>query len=276
MDDSTTHLDGQLRTGQSATAGIRVGTAPSAVAANVVDRTRIVLVRPQHPGNIGSTARAMKNMGLRDLVLVRPRKFPHAQATALAAGAADVLERAQVVDTLAEALLGCVQVAGTTARSRYLSQPVYTPREWVARCVAHAAEGPCALLFGCERTGLTNDELDEAQELVSIPVDAAYPSLNLAQAVQVMCYELRQGQPAVSPAPVREVVPQLEMDRFYAHLERTLVLTKFLDPDNPRLLMRRLRLLFGRLEPDANEMNILRGILTAVETAIQGRAKAAR
>ncbi|TAM12228.1 MAG: RNA methyltransferase [Nevskiaceae bacterium] len=249
--------------------------ADSAVP-TVVNRTRIVLVRPQHPGNIGSTARAMKNMGLRDLVLVQPRKFPHAQATALAAGAADLLEQARIVETLPEALTGCVHVAGTTARSRYLSQPVYTPREWVARCTARVAEGPVALLFGCERTGLTNEELDEAQELVSIPVDAAYPSLNLAQAVQVMCYELHQGQPAALATTVRDVVPQLEMDRFYGHLERTLVLTEFLDPANPRFLMRRLRLLFGRLEPNANEMNILRGILTSVETRIHGHDKALR
>lgn len=255
----------------------RPGAAGTAPVQTLLRATRIVLVRTQHPGNIGSTARAMKNMGLHDLVLVAPRKFPHSQATALAAGAADVLEQARVCETLSEALAGCVHVAGTTARSRYLSQPVCTPREWVARRVASVAQGPVALLFGCERTGLTNAELDEAQEIVTIPVDDAYPSLNLAQAVQVLCYELRQAQPVEAmQQSTRDVVPQVEMDRFYEHLERALVATRFLDPDNPRLLMRRLRLLFGRLEPDANEMNILRGILTSVETRVNGRGSRTR
>ncbi|MDN5862492.1 MAG: RNA methyltransferase, partial [Salinisphaera sp.] len=242
---------------------------------SLAQKVRVVLVRTQHPGNIGSAARAMKNMGLRELVLVAPRKFPHPQATALAAGAVDVLDNARVCSTLPEALEGCVQVAGTTARSRYLSQPVFSPREWTERHVTRAEHGPIGLMFGCERTGLINDELDEARELISIPVDAAYPSLNLAQAVQVMCYEIRQVRPAGpsdSPAqePMREGVPQQEMERFFEHLERALTATAFLDPDKPRRTMRRLRLLFGRLEPDANEMSILRGILTSVEVAARG------
>ncbi|HEU0198227.1 MAG TPA: RNA methyltransferase [Nevskiaceae bacterium] len=246
------------------------GVDGQAVAPTLAGAVRIVLVRPQHPGNIGSTARAMKNMGLRDLVLVAPHRFPHAQATALAAGATDVLDGARVCASLPAALAGCVHVAGTTARPRYLSQPVFTPRQWASRRAGVVAEGRVALLFGCERTGLTNAELDEAQEIVTIPVDEAYPSLNLAQAVQVLCYEIRQAQPAADgPSAPRDVVPQVQMDRFYAHLERALVATRFLDPDNPRFLMRRLRLLFGRLEPNANEMNILRGILTSVETSVR-------
>ncbi|HEX7380822.1 MAG TPA: RNA methyltransferase [Nevskiaceae bacterium] len=251
---------------------IPAGSAPASgqgVGAPLASRTRVVLVRPQHPGNIGAVARAMKNMGVAELVLVAPRCFPHPQATALAASAADVLERARVVASLPEAVVGCAHVAGTTARRRYLSQAVYAPRQWAEKRAG--APGRVALLFGCERTGLTNDELDEAHELVTIPTDEAYPSLNLAQAVQVMTYELRQAQPAAAPSPqAREVVGQQEMDRFYAHLERTLVGTGFLDPANPRFLMRRLRLLFGRLEPDDNEMNILRGILTSVETSLRG------
>lgn len=217
----------------------------------------------------------MKNMGVAELVLVTPRRFPHAQATALAAGAADLLERARVVAKLPEALVGCAHVAGTTARRRYLSQAVYAPRPWAEKRAR--IPGKVALMFGCERTGLTNDELDEAHELVTIPTDAAYPSLNLAQAVQVMTYELRQAQPvAEPPSPTRKVVGQQEMDRFYAHLERTLVGTRFLDPANPRFLMRRLRLLFSRLEPDDNEMNILRGILASVETASRDGGGAAQ
>jgi len=240
--------------------------APSLLAA-----VRVVLVEPQHPGNIGAAARAMKNMGLDDLALVAPRRYPHADATAMAAGADDLLSRARVHATLDSALADCTRVIGTTARSRYLSQPQYTPREWVSRLAAQPPTGRIALLFGRERTGLTNAELDQCQELVSIPINPDYPSLNLAQAVQVLSYELRLAlpPPVAAPDPAQAPVAQIEMERFYEHLERTLVTTRFLDPDNPRFLMRRLRLLFGRLQPNANEMNILRGILTSVEDRLR-------
>lgn len=226
---------------------------------------RIVLVKPQHPGNIGAAARAMKNMGLHDLALVAARKFPHAEATARAAGAADLLEHARVCNTLEQAVADCSRVAGTTARSRYISQPVFTPREWAGHHAARPSGGRIALLFGCERVGLSNEELDLCQEIVSVPINPDYPSLNLAQAVQVLCYELRLTQPPVGSTETHRPVDQAEMERFYEHLQRTLVDVRFLNPDKPRFLMRRLRVLFSRAAPNANEMNILRGILTAIE-----------
>lgn len=229
---------------------------------------RIVLVEPQHPGNIGATARAMKNMGLSKMVLVAPRRYPHPDASALAAGAVDVLSGARVYPTLYSAIADCPRVVGSTARNRYLSQPVYPPREWTRRMQAKPISGDIAILFGRERVGLTNAELDFCHELIAIPASQTYPSLNLAQAVQVVCYELRlaasEAIQNLAVVPARRTVSQGEMERFYAHLEEALVSTGFLDEANPRLLMRRLRRLFGRLDPDANEMNILRGILTSV------------
>lgn len=229
---------------------------------------RIVLVEPQHPGNIGATARAMKNMGLHDLALVAPQRFPDPQATALAAGAVDLLEQARVVDTLAEAVADCHRVAATTARSRYISQPVFTPREWSEHHAARPDGGRIALLFGRERVGLTNAELDYSQEIVTIPINPDYPSINLGQAVQVLCYEMRLTQPPALHIDPHQPVSEAEMERFYTHLQRTLTATGFLKPTQPRRLMRRLRLLFGRAAPNDNEMNILRGILTSVERSL--------
>lgn len=235
-----------------------------------LERIRIVLVGTQHPGNIGSAARAMKTMGLRELRLVAPRAFPHPEATALAAGADDLLERAQVCTDLGEALADCAWVAASTARPRHISVPVYTPREWAQRLAGGAVQGRIALLFGSERVGLSNRELDHAQEIVTIPVDPGYGSLNLGAAVQVLCYELRLASGALPPEPEpHRPVDQAELERYYEHLQRVLVRTRFLDPDNPRLLMRRLRRLYSRAAPDANEMNILRGMLTAVEDSLR-------
>lgn len=228
---------------------------------------RIVLVEPQHPGNIGAAARAIKNMGLSNMALVAPRHYPDPEATALAAGATDVLEKAQIYQNLYSAISGCTRVIGTTARNRYLSQPVFTPRDWTRWAQTKPISGAVAILFGRERVGLTNIELDFCQELIAIPANQEYPSLNLAQAVQVVCYEmhLAVAEAVCGPAaPARRAVSQDEMERFYAHLEETLVSTGFLNQDNPRLLMRRLRHLFGRLDPDTNEMSILRGILTSI------------
>lgn len=229
---------------------------------------RIVLVEPQHPGNIGAAARAMKNMGLSNMVLVAPQHYPDPEASALAAGATDILDRAQVFPNLYSAISDCARVIGTTARNRYLSQPVFSPRGWTKQVQTKPILGVSAILFGRERIGLTNAELDFCQELIAIPANQEYPSLNLAQAVQVVCYEMHLASVEVARdpivAPMRNIVSQEEMERFYTHLEETLVSTGFLDQDNPRLLMRRLRRLFGRLDPDANEMNILRGILTSI------------
>lgn len=239
-------------------------------------RLRIVLVEPQHPGNIGAAARAMKNFGLRELALVAPEQFPHAQASAMAANAGDVLAAAQVFANLKDALADCARVVATSARPRYISVPVSTPREWAARAASGEAEalgaGRIALLFGRERSGLTNEELDCAHELIVIPTGAEDSSLNLAAAVQILAYEIGLAGSAAIPERIasHKPVAQEQMERFYVHLERALTGTRFLDPANPRLLMRRLRKLFGRAAPDKNEMNILRGILTSIEDVLRG------
>lgn len=254
----------------------------SAAAAPLHARLRVVLVETQHPGNIGAAARAMKTMGLHELALVAPRRFPHPEATAMATGADDLLERAQIYPDLASAVADCGRVVATTARPRRLMAPVSTPREWCARAAAGDYDGRIALVFGRERTGLTNEEIERAQELIVIPTAETYASLNLGQAVQVLAYELWQAagdaQQHISGHDLVDGVPrgaphlpvsQDELERFYEHLERVLFATRFIDPDNPRYIMRRLRRLFGRAAPDANETNILRGVLAAVEAHLR-------
>lgn len=235
-----------------------------------LDNVRVVLVETSHPGNIGAAARAMKNMGLSRLVLVRPALFPHAEATARASGADDLLHRAQLADDLDAALTGCALVVGSTARRRSLSAPELDPRAGAATLLEAGRQAPVALLFGRERTGLTNAELDRCHYLVRIPTDPAYSSLNLGAAVQVLAYELRMaalgGDDAAAPTPPPPPpAPAEELERFYEHLETVLLETGFLDPANPRHLMRRLRRLYNRARPDQNEINILRGILAAVQ-----------
>lgn len=234
----------------------------------LLNPVRIVLVNTSHPGNVGGVARAMKNMGLSDLRLVAPQDYPSAEATARASGADDLLAGAQVVDDLDEALAGCRLVLGTSARQRTLRWPELDPRQAAARLLEAVPTGPVAVLFGRERTGLTNEELDRCQALIHIPSNPEYSSLNLAAAVQVLSYELRMAAlahaPASAPAPTGGELPASheELERLYAHLEETLLLLEFLDPDNPRHLMRRLRRLFAKADPTINEVNILRGILT--------------
>jgi TrmH family RNA methyltransferase len=210
----------------------------------------------------------MKNMGLSDLRLVQPKVFPHEEATARASGASDILERAVVTGTLAEALEDCVYVAGASARSRTINWPSMGPRDCAERLIMESANGPVACVFGPEKTGLHNDDLDLCHTLLTIPTDPGFSSLNLAMAVQVVTYELRvasmldQGPGFDVEAPPASGE---EMEHFYAHLERVLREIEFLDPENPRHLMRRMRRLFIRARPDKNEVNILRGILTAVD-----------
>ena len=229
---------------------------------------RIVLVGTTHPGNIGAVARAMKNMGLSDLALVAPRTFPHKDATARASGAVDVLENATVCDTLDEAIADCTFKVGASARSRAIDWPTFEPRECAARLIDESRAGPVAVVFGPEKYGLTNEHLDRCDALLTIPTNPDFSSLNLAMAVQVLTYELRAAGDDTG-RPVYEADAPLatseEMEHFYAHLEAVLRDLRFLDPDNPRHLMRRLRRLFIRARPDRNEVNILRGILTAVE-----------
>ena len=237
-----------------------------------LDRVRVVLVDTSHPGNIGAAARAMLAMGLEHLSLVRPRRFPCAEATARAAGADGLLYEAAIFDSLNEALADCVWVVGTTVRSRHLELPRLTPRGFAARAVEEAGHGQVALVFGREQTGLSNDELDQCQAVASIPVNPQFGSLNLAAAVQVFAYELRlafiedaPGQPSSQADDSGAAVTAAELEGLYDHLERALVDIGYYDPDKPKLLMRRLRRIYGRARPDRAEVNILRGILAATQ-----------
>jgi tRNA (cytidine32/uridine32-2'-O)-methyltransferase len=228
---------------------------------------RIVLVGTTHPGNIGATARAMRTMGLERLTLVAPAEFPSPQATARAAGADDVLERARVCAGLEEALADCRFVIGASARLRALPWPAVSPREAAPRLLAEAAQGEVAVVFGRESSGLTNDELARCHALLHIPSNPGYSSLNLAMAVQIVAYELRLASlEEIAPVEREDPLASLEdLERFYEHLERTLVAAGFLNPDNPRHLMLRMRRLFSRALPEDKEVRILRGILTALE-----------
>ncbi len=233
---------------------------------NKLENIRVVLCRTSHPGNIGSAARAMKTMGLSRLYLVRPRKFPHEDTYAMASGATDVLENIQVCDTLEQALAGCTLAIGLTARKRELSHAAITPREAAAEAVQIAATEEVALVFGGETNGLSNEELIRCQKLAHIPANPEYSSLNLGAAVQVLAYELRMSveMPPEQPVKARKLATHDEVEGFYNHLEQTLVDIEFLDPEAPKRLMTRLRRLFTRAVLQQEEINILRGILTAV------------
>ncbi|MGH8372872.1 MAG: RNA methyltransferase [Gammaproteobacteria bacterium] len=233
---------------------------------------RIVLVETSHPGNIGAAARAMKTMCLERLVLVKPAAFPHPDATARASAATDVLDQAEVVPNLDTALAGCALVAGTSARRRGIGPVNMPPRAAVAELMAIAADQDVAVVFGRERTGLTNEELDRCNLHLGIPANPEYASLNLAAAVQIVAYEfmLACATPqAATPASVPLATAD-EMEGLYAYLESAALDSGFLDPANPRQLMRRLRHLFGRAQPDQNEINILRGLLKALQASSTG------
>ena len=241
---------------------------------DLLPSVRIVLVGTTHPGNIGSAARAMKTMGLSRLVLVAPRHFPHPEATALAAGADDLLAAATVVPGLDAALAGCVLALGCTPRPRTVPMPELTPREAAPRALAEARAGEVAIVFGTESSGLSNEQVQRCHAAVNIPADPAYDSLNLAQAVQVLCYELRcaalapppVAAPAAfdaAPAPGRAepAATADELEGLFAHLDRTLFEIDFLKGRGSANLMRRLRRLFLRARPTRREVLILRGIL---------------
>ena len=247
----------------------------------MLQNIRVVLVGTTHPGNIGGAARAMKNMGLSRLVLVDPRIFPSPDADARASGATDILEGAQVVATLEEALTGCRLVLGTSARDRSLPWPMLDPRASGVKVVEQAGQGAeVALVFGREHAGLTNEELQRCHFHVHIPSDPGFSSLNLAAAVQVLSYEVRMSWLAASEQPAHDEPSKMthnaelatldEMEGFYGHLEATLVAIGFLDPEKPRHLMARLRRLFGRSEVEHSELSILRGILTETQKAARG------
>jgi len=236
---------------------------------------RIVLVGTTHPGNIGAVARAMKNMGLADLALVNPKKFPHSKATARASGAVDVLKNATVVKTLPEAIKDCVFVAGASARPRSLNWPYMEPRECAAKLLELGQEAMVAAVFGPEKSGLSNSDLDHCDALLTIPTNPDFSSLNLAMSVQVLSYELRMATLAGTPPHYEHDAPLAtseEMEKLYAHMETTLTDVEFINPENPRHLMRRLRRLFIRAEVDKNEVNILRGIFAAIDKHRQGKS----
>lgn len=232
---------------------------------------RIVLAGTTHPGNIGAVARAMKNMMLDRLVLVAPERFPSADATARASGADDLLAAARVCATLDQAVADCALVIGASARPRAINCPLLAPRECMELLAEKYAEAPVAIVFGREHSGLSNDELDRCHYQLHIPANPGFASLNLAAAVQIVAYEWHVARAAGAAhagdesAAAPAAVTSEEMERFYRHLEAVLIEIDFLDPARPRHLMRRLRRLFNRVEPDRNEINILRGILKAVE-----------
>jgi TrmH family RNA methyltransferase len=230
---------------------------------------RIVLVETSHPGNIGAVARAMKNMALDELVLVRPKVFPHADATARASGADDVLARARVVGTVAEALEGCGFVTATTSRDRDQNFRVLDVRDAAARILDESRRAPSAILFGAERTGLTNEDLQAAHALMRIPANSEYLSLNLAMAVQIVCYEIYRAQAAPLQQPARDVpmASPADMERLYEHLAQVMEQVEFRDrTQSGTHLMGRIHSFLQRAELDQNEVNILRGFLTAVQS----------
>ncbi len=239
-------------------------------------RVRVVLVDTSHPGNIGAAARAMRVMGLERLSLVRPKCFPSAEATARAAGADALLYHAEVFASLREALADCVWVVGTTVRSRHLELPQLSPREFAARAIEETRHGQVALVFGREQAGLSNQELDQCQAVASIATNPDFGSLNLAAAVQVFSYELQLGfcdKPRGSGTPAPEdaagATTAAELEGLYMHLEQALTDIGYHDRQAPKLLMRRLRRLYGRARPDRAEVNILRGILAATQRAVK-------
>jgi tRNA (cytidine32/uridine32-2'-O)-methyltransferase len=244
----------------------------------IQDSLRIVLVGTQHPGNIGSAARAMKTMGLHRLHLVAPEKFPHAEAFALAAGANDVLEAAEIHSTLASALTGCRLVIATSARRRTVPMPELTPPEAAQRLLEDSGSGEVALVFGRERTGLENEELQLCHASVAIPANPDYSSLNLAAAVQVMAYELRKA--GLSTQPVTEALPTdlderpapfEDMEGFFAHLGQLLDDIDFHKGRAPDMVTQRLRRLFLRARPDLRELRILRGIFSDTQRLLGAR-----
>lgn len=230
---------------------------------------RFVLCETSHPGNIGAAARAIKTMGFSELVLVNPKDFPSVEAHARASGATDVLAAARVVETLAEATDDCGLIVGASARRRKHRWPEYNPRELAAETLQVTQTSPVAVVFGTERAGLSNEQMDLCHALVYIPANPDYSSLNIASAVQLIAYELFFAQGNLEPPQEAEFPPATgqEMEMFYEHLERVMTASGFLKPDNPRHLMRKLRRLFNRARVDEHEINILRGLLASVEPA---------
>jgi TrmH family RNA methyltransferase len=237
---------------------------------NALSHVRIVLVGTTHPGNIGAVARAMLNMTLQRLYLVRPKFFPHADATARAAGADSLLAQAVVCDDLATAIADCTLVIGASARDRSIELPPLDPPACAGRVRDHAGRGDVALVFGPEHSGLSNVDLDLCQQRVFIPSNPEFASLNLAAAVQVLAYELYRhvDRPPPAAEPTSPPATREQVEHLFGHLEQVLEQLRFLRMSNPERGMRRLRALVNRAAPDQNEVQILRGILSATEHAL--------
>jgi tRNA (cytidine32/uridine32-2'-O)-methyltransferase len=236
----------------------------------MLNNIRIVLIETSHPGNIGSAARAMKTMGLKNLCLINPKLFPHQKANEMASSAIDVLENAVVVNSLEDALADCHLIIGTSTRSRTIPWPVLSPRELAEKVCKESDSMQTAILFGREQSGLTNEELHLCHFHVQIPANPEYSSLNIAAAVQVISYELYVAS-LKAETPVAWDYPLAnsnELEGFYTHLEKVLIDLEFLNPKAPRQLMTRLRRLFSRTRLDVMEINILRGILGSVDKRV--------
>ena len=235
-----------------------------------LDNIRVVMINTSHPGNIGAAARVMKNMGLSQLYLVNPKQFPDYEATAMASGADDLLGKAVVCSSFAEALSGCHLVLGTTARERKLQHDFIDGREAGLLAAKESGQGQVALVFGRERTGLTNEETGLCHKLINIPTNPDYPSLNIASAVQIVSYELMMAMSFLQEykPPQDETIDYASsenMERFYQHLQDTLVDIDFLQLKQSPQLMPKLRSIYNRIRLKQEELNILRGILSKTQ-----------
>lgn len=234
----------------------------------ILDFVRIVLSHASHPGNIGATARAMKTMGLHTLYLVNPKHFPSEEANARASNAMDILQHAITCESLDQSLIDTVFTAAITARPRGLSHDVFDARQGAKELLYYALrQQPVALLFGRENSGLTSEEVSKCQIIIRIPSDPDYSSLNLASAVQIMAYELRMSLSENSAFTCTNNSPAKfnEIEALYTHLEELMIDSDFLDPQKPKLLMQRIRRLFARARLEKEEVQILRGILSALD-----------
>lgn len=248
------------------------------------DNIRIVMINTSDSGNIGAAARAIKTMGFSRLYLVEPQDYPSGKATARASGAADVLHKAVVTGTLDEALEGSHLVVGTSARMRSIPWPVMTPREFAGMLTSERDESEVAIVFGREDSGMTNDELRRCHYHVSIPSNPEYGVLNVASAIQLICYDLRMVLIEAASAAENAEKPEMvlsrtewdaplvsseDMERFFQHLEQTLLDIRFYDPNNPRQILTRIRRLFSRTRLDQLEMNLMRGVLARVQQLVK-------
>lgn len=242
----------------------------------MLNNIRIVLINTFHPGNIGAAARAMKNMGLSNLVLVDPQRYPDEEATNRAAGATDILESAKVVSTLREAIEDCQLVIATSARTRssYFNLPLIDARSAAVQAIQESKDGSVAIVFGRETMGLHNDEIKQCNLQLYIRANPEYPVLNVAQAIQLVCYEIWSAteQPA-QEASQASYPDQKEMGLFYQHLERVLRRTNFIIPQHEGRAMEKLRRYFNRSRPEKMELGMLRGILASVDEVLDKEPK---